>query len=600
MVFTEFAKLSRGNAGGKHEVGGFVHTIRDHGGLVFIDLRSGTDLLQVVVEPTNQPEAFAVSQAIHSEYVIKVKGEIRLRSDDTINTHLPTGEIELVAQSIEIVSKAQTLPFDIHASEKDMANEELRLKYRYLDLRREKLKKQLKQYHQMNLAARNWFAEQGFVEIATPILANSSPEGARDYLVPSRLHPGKFYALPQAPQQFKQLLMVGGFNKYFQIAPCFRDEDPRADRHPGDFYQYDAEIAWAEEEDIIQLCESLVREVFSKFTNKRLKTDRFIRLTYQEAMDRYGSDKPDMRYELAWQDAKPVFAGSGFKVFADLCEQEDTRVQALVIKNAVEQYSRSDLDRIQDIGRSFGLPGIAYIQYFADGAKSPIFKFFGEQESEKQAEIQKHFHLETGDLVLFVANSNKSIVHKAQNAIRKSIAQKLGMIDENEMQFVWIHGFPFFEQDEKTGKLDFGHNPFSVWQGGLEALRAAKSEGPASLLKLVARQYDIAVNGYEVLSGGVRNQNMEALMEVFEIVGYTREEVLTKFGHMVEAYSYGAPTHAGFAWGVDRLFMVLQGEENIREIIAFPKNGSGIDVMMNSPTIVRENQLKELHLKIVE
>lgn len=600
MIFTDFAGLNRKNAGQNLTVGGFVHTIRDHGGLVFIDLRSGTDLLQVVAQPISNSTVFEVAQDIHNEYVIKVRGELRMRSADSVNPNLPTGEIELVAETIDIISKAKPLPFDIHASEKDLANEELRLKYRYLDLRREKLKKQLIQYHQMNLAARNWFAQEGFVEIATPILANSSPEGARDYLVPSRLHAGKFYALPQSPQQFKQLLMVGGFNKYFQVAPCFRDEDPRSDRHPGDFYQYDAEIAWAEEEDIIQICERLVREVFMRYTEKRLKSETFIRLTYQEAMEKYGSDKPDLRYALPWKDAKPVFAGSGFKVFADLCEKEEARVQALVIKNAVEQFSRSDLDRIQDIGRSLGLPGIAYIQYTTDGAKSPLFKFFGEQEEEKKRELQKYFEAESGDLILFVANDNKNLIYKAQSAIRKSVAEKLNLIDENELQFVWIHGFPFFEQDDKTGKIDFGHNPFSVWQGGLEALQEAKAKGNIDLLKLTARQYDIAVNGYEILSGGVRNQNMEALMEAFEIVGYTKEEVVEKFGHMVEAYSYGAPVHAGFGLGIDRFFMVLQGEENIREIIAFPKNGSGMDVMLNSPSTVRDIQLKELKIRAVE
>jgi len=605
-MFTDFRPLNQSFADQIITVGGFVHTIRDHGGLIFIDLRSQTELLQCVINPEKNAEAFKIAESIHCEYVLKITGKVLLRAGEAINPKLPTGEIEIEIQNLEVVSKAKTMPFDIHAENSNLAGEETRLKYRYLDLRRDKLKKLMTQKHKLFLAVRNWFDSQDFIEVNTPILANSSPEGARDYLVPSRIHPGKFYALPQAPQQFKQLLMVGGFNKYFQIAPCFRDEDPRSDRHPGDFYQIDAEIAWADQDSIFELCERLARECLVKFSDKKLVDEQFTQLRYDDAMDAYGSDKPDLRYELPWADAKPVFKNSSFKVFADLCESPQTRVQALVIKNAVEKFSRSDLDRVQDIGRQYGLPGIAYIQYFQDGAKSPIFKFFGETEEvieAKKAELQKYFNLETGDLVLFIANIDKNIVHKAQNQMRQHIAKHLDIIDKSLLKFVWITDFPFYEKDEKSQKIDFGHNPFGVWkpnegQTALETLQESiRSE---TLLDLRAIQYDLTLNGYEVLSGGVRNSNPEALLAAFQVAGYTEAEVRSKFKHMMEAYEFGAPPHAGFAWGIERVFMILVDEDNIREIIAFPKNGSGMDVMTDSPSEVSPKLLKELSIRVME
>jgi aspartyl-tRNA synthetase len=598
-MIIDLGKIDINRVGETVTVGGFVHTIRDHGGLIFIDLRSQSELLQCVIDPQTSPEAFELAQTIHPEYVLKISGQLVARSQETINTSLPTGAVELRVQNLAIVSKAKPMPFDIHAENSNLAGEDIRLKYRYLDLRRERLKALLTRKHKLVLAIRNWFDSQDFVEVQTPILANSSPEGARDYLVPSRLHPGKFYALPQAPQQFKQLLMVGGFNKYFQISPCFRDEDPRADRHPGDFYQIDAEIAWADQEQIFNLNERLAREVLVKFTDKPLVEEQFTRLTYKEAMNKYGSDKPDLRYDLAWRDVKPVFAGSGFKVFADLSENPEARVQALVIPGAAEKFTRSDLDKIQDIGRQHGLPGIAYIQYYADGAKSPIFKFFGESEDQveaKKQELSQFLQTKTGDLVLFIANADKNVVYKSQNQMRQHIARHLNLIDPNLLKFVWIYDFPFFELDEKTGKLDFGHNPFSLWQGGLEALRQAKESG--NLINLLAQQYDLTLNGYEVLSGGVRNPHPEWLMEAFQIVGYTEDEVRAQFKHMLEAYEFGAPNHAGFAWGLDRLFMILSDEDNIREVIAFPKNGSGMDVMTGSPSSVNPALLKELGVRV--
>jgi aspartyl-tRNA synthetase len=599
MFITDFKKITSSLLEQELTVAGFVDTIRDHGGLIFIDVRNGGEVVQVVVHPETNPEAFAIAESLHSEYTIKVTGMLTNRSQETVNTNLLTGQFEVTTSTIEIVSKAKTLPFDIHETGSNLANEDLRLKYRYLDLRRKKLRELLIHKSNFFLAIRNWMNELGFIEVHTPILANSTPEGARDYLVPSRIFPGKFFALPQSPQQFKQLLMVGDIAKYYQISPCFRDEDPRADRHPGDFYQVDVEIAWAKPEDIKELSWKLINEVFSKYSTKKLAPE-FKTVTYQDAVENYGSDKPDLRFDLGWKNVKSLFAGTEFKPFANLCDTETSRVQALVVPGAVEKFSRSDLDKVQDIGRSFGLPGIAYIQYFEIEDKSPIFKFFGSEEESKKAEIKQFLGVGKGDLVLFVANESSTIVQKAQHAMRTHIAKHLGLIDDSVMQFVWIDNMPFFEDDEKSGGVAFGHNPFSVWEGGLEVLLAAKAKGKEALLDLKAQQYDVAVNGYEVLSGGVRNQDPETLREVFRICGYTDEEVERNFGHMIEAYSYGAPQHAGFAWGIDRLFMVLAHEENIREIIAFPKNGSGVDVMMNSPSLIRPSQLKELGLKLLD
>ena len=611
----DFGSINSSFVGRSISVGGFVHTVRDHGGLIFVDLRSDTKLLQCVFDPAKNAEAFAVAEKLHGEYVLQITGNIIARSAELVNKNIESGEVELVADKITVVAKAKTLPFDIHAESGNLAGEETRLKYRYLDLRREKLNKMFKLKHKFTLAIRNWFDSENFLEVQTPILANSSPEGARDFLIPSRLHPGKFYALPQAPQQFKQLLMVAGFAKYFQIAPCFRDEDPRADRHPGDFYQIDAEIAWADQEDIFKINEKFACDTIENFTDLRIpagdKQNGFVRIRYDDSMNAYGSDKPDLRYDLEWQDARPLFVGCGFKVFADLCDPThdnylNHRVQAMVIKNGVEKFSRSDLDKVQEIGRNNGLPGIAYIQYTSEGAKSPIFKFFGDesQQEQKQKDIVEYFGIETGDLVLFLANNDKKVIFKAQNQMRQHIAKHLDkamdgkFIRKNELKFAWIYDFPFFENED--GKLDFGHNLFGVWaetegKTKLETLIEARDNGKLEDLRAV--QYDLTLNGYEVLSGGVRNSNAETLMEAFKSVGYTEVEVRAKFKHMMEAYEYAAPPHAGFAWGLDRVFMILTGEENIREIIAFPKNGQAMDIMVDSPSEVSPKLLRELGIK---
>jgi aspartyl-tRNA synthetase len=606
-LIINFKNLS--NQSGIVTVGGFVHSIRDHGGLIFIDLRSDDELIQCVINPDKNPNVFKIAETIRNEFVIKVTGSIIARSEGLINPNIATGGIEIEINELEIVAEAKTLPFDIHNTNQ-LAGEEVRLKYRYLDFRRSKLRSYMNLRSKFILNLRNWFDSEDFIEVQTPILANPSPEGSRDYVVPSRLQPGKFYALPQAPQQFKQLLMVGGFTKYFQIAPCFRDEDPRADRAVGDFYQLDLEMAWAQPEDIYKMFEKCIQEaiVIPKFTDKKLADTDFLKITYQDAMNKYGSDKPDLRYKLEWADAKPIFRDSEFKVFADLCNQtnfKNSKVQALVIRGGVEKFTRSDLDKIQDIGRQNGLPGIAYIQYTSEGAKSPIFKFFGtdEQIELKKQEIETHFNIQTGDLVLFIANSNKNLVYKAQNQMRVHIAKHLNLIDDSILKFAWIYDFPFFEEDEATGKIDFTHNPFGIWKSeeGLSPLETLKKvEASGDLLSLKAVQYDIICNGYEISSGGARNTNPDALIYAFELVGYTEEEVKNRFGHMLEAYSYGAPNHAGFAPGIDRILMLLTGENNIREIIPFPKNGSGIDLMTNSPLTIEPKALKDLNLKILD
>lgn len=608
MILIDYKKIDNSQLGKKLIIGGYIDTIRDHGGLLFFDLRSFGNYIQAVINP-DDTKTFEIAKSIHNEYVVILTGSLARRSEDTINQKIPNGHLELIITKIEIVSKAKILPFDIHSD--NLANEELRLKYRYIDLRRTKLQELLVRKDKLILDIRNYFHNNDFIDIQTPILANSSPEGARDFLIPSRLHPGKFYALPQAPQQFKQLMMVGGFNKYFQIAPCFRDEDPRADRHPGDFYQIDAEIAWADQEDIYDFSWNFVQDIITKHTTKKLNPN-FTKLSYDTAMEVFGSDRPDLRIyqkssilyvdQLGWLDTKSVFDNSGFEAFAKLTKNPKGRVQALNIKNAVDKFTRSDLDKIQEIGRSFGLPGIAYFQFMPDGIKSPLLKFFTDPDDILK-KLEKTIGTEIGDLILFLAGEDKDLIYKAQKAIRSHIANKLDILAKDELRFVWIDKMPFFEKDEKTGKIDFGHNPFGIFEP-FEGMTNDQTLDFAiandKLLDLRAIQYDIACNGYEVLSGGKRNSNPELLMKAFNIVGYTKEEVEERFGHMLEAYSYGAPHHAGFAWGLDRLFMVLNDEDNIREVIAFPKNGKGKDLMMNSPSNVRPEQLKELSIKIVE
>lgn len=579
-------------------VEGWVNSRRDHGGLIFIDLRDHTGILQLVVTPDTK-DSFALAETIRDEYVLKATGKMRNREPDLINPNIATGKIELVVDTLELLNRSEPLPVNTH-DDGEKSSEEMRLKYRFLDLRRPSMQTILKRRSEFYRFIRNYMYGHDFTEITTPILANSSPEGARDFLVPSRLHPGMFYALPQAPQQFKQLLMVGGINKYFQIAPCFRDEDPRADRLYGDFYQLDCEISFVDDgETVRQEIEPLYIDLATKFAGKKLVMNsepakKFInngekipRLPYEFAMDTYGIDKPDLRYGMELIDLTEVFKKTDFKVFKQPC------VKALCVKGAAS-LARREIDEFTDEARKLGAGGLAYILYTDEGAKSPILKFMSESEITSVAKLTG---AKTGDAVFFGAD-DRDKVNKVLGQLRISFADHFGLKNPNEIAYTWVVDFPFYEWDDKRNKLDFGHNPFSMPKGGLKALEEAKTD--ADKLAIKADQYDMVMNGYEVASGAVRNYNPEIMYKVFNILGYNNEYVESRFGGMLSAFKFGAPPHAGCAPGLDRIFMVLEGVENIRDIVAFPKNGSGVDLMMNSPSVVDQSQLEEAHLAIIE
>lgn len=577
---------------------GWVNSRRDHGGLIFIDLRDHTGLIQLVVTPETK-EAFALAESARDEFVLKATGIVRKRAKDLINPNIETGEIELVVDSLELLNKSAPLPVNTH-DDGEKSSEELRLKYRYLDLRRPSMQNILKRRSEFYRFIRNYMYDHDFTEITTPILANSSPEGARDFLVPSRLHPGQFYALPQAPQQFKQLLMVGGVPKYFQIAPCFRDEDPRADRLYGDFYQLDMEMSFVDNGEVVRsTIEPLFIDLATKFTNKKLvlnsepakkylvEGSKVPRLPFDFAMDTYGVDKPDLRYGMELIDLTTVFKDTDFKVFKQPC------IKALCVQKAAS-LTRREIDEFTDKARKLGAGGLAYILYTEEGPKSPILKFMSEAEITN---VTKKTGAKTGDAVFFGADTRDK-VNKVLGELRIAFADHFNLKNPNEVAYCWIMDFPFYEWDDKNNKLDFGHNPFSMPKGGLKALENAKTD--EEKLSIVADQYDMVMNGYEVCSGAVRNYNPEIMYKVFNILGYNNEYVESRFGGMLNAFKFGAPPHAGCAPGLDRIFMVLEDQENIRDIVAFPKNGSGVDLMMNSPSTVDQSQLDESHLAIIE
>jgi len=578
-------------------VEGWVNSRRDHGGLIFIDLRDHTGILQLVVTP-DTADAFKLAESVRDEFVLKATGKMRERAKDLINPNIPTGKIELVVDTLELLNKSVTPPVNTH-DDGEKSSEELRLKYRYLDLRRPSMQNLLKRRSEYYRFIRNYMYNHDFTEISTPILANSSPEGARDFLVPSRLHPGKFYALPQAPQQFKQLLMVGGVPKYFQIAPCFRDEDPRADRLYGDFYQLDMEMSFVEDgETVRQTIEPLFIDLATKFAQKKLvlnsapakkyipKDSTIPRLPYEFAMDTYGTDKPDLRYGLELIDLTEVFTKTEFKVFKQPC------VKALCVPGAAS-LTRREIDEFTEKARKEGAGGLAYILYTDEGAKSPILKFMSDAEITA---VQKLTGAKPGDAVFFGADE-RAKVNKVLGILRIAFADHFQLKNPDEVAYCWVVDFPFYEWDEKARKLDFGHNPFSMPKGGLQALEDAKTD--ADKLAILADQYDMVMNGYEVCSGAVRNYNPEIMYKAFNILGYSNEYVEARFGGMLNAFKFGAPPHAGCAPGLDRIFMVLESVENIRDIVAFPKNGSGVDLMMNSPSAVDPEQLEESHLAIL-
>lgn len=562
---------------------GWVHSRRDHGGLIFIDLRDHTGLIQLVIQP-EKAEAFALAEQLRSEYVIAVTGIVKEREEHLKNPNITTGDIEVVVADIRILNRSESLPVQIY-DDTLLTNEELRLKYRYLDLRRPKMQETLRKRSEYNKFIRAYMDEHDFTEVTTPILANSSPEGARDFLIPSRLHEGKFYALPQAPQQFKQLLMVGGIPRYYQLATCFRDEDPRADRLYGEFYQLDLEMSFVEDGEIVrQTMEPMVKRLVTEFAGKTLLTDNVPRIPYQEAMDRYGSDKPDLRYGMELIELSDILVNTDFGVFKSTLASGGV-VKAIRVPNGAS-LSRSQIDRFTDIAKANGAGGLAYLTFQNSDVISPIAKFLS---ADELAQIKDRMQAKDGDIVFFGVDK-RAVVNKVLGQLRIEFADHFELKDPNVIALAWIVDFPFYEWDDKAQRLDFGHNPFSMPKGGGEVLASDDK------LSIVADQYDMVMNGYEICSGAVRNHNPEVMYKVFGALGYDSTYVDDKFGALINAFKFGAPPHAGCAFGVDRMFMALIGEDNIREVVAFPKNGSGVDVMMNSPSLVDPAQLAELSI----
>ena len=573
-------------------VAGWVHSRRDHGGLIFIDLRDHTGLVQLVINP-EQAEAFRLAESLRDEFVIRASGVVTERGEGLKNPHIASGNVEIVVENLEILNRAETLPIQPFAEE-NQAGEDLRFKYRYLDLRRPKMQQMLKKRAEMYQRMHQYMDDRDFIEIQTPILANSSPEGARDFLIPSRLQEGKFYALPQAPQQFKQLLMVGGVPRYYQLAACFRDEDPRADRLYGEFYQLDLEMSFVEDgEEVRQEVEPLMRQLATDFAGKKLLDlsglavgdgSPIPRISYRDAMETYGSDKPDLRFGMELIELTDVFANTEFGVFKNAA-----CIKAICVKNGAS-LSRKQIDQFTDIAKSEGAGGLAYITYQDGEAKSPIAKFLSKIELSS---IQQKTGAVDGDAVFFGADT-RSVVNAVLGRLRNEFAAHFNLKDPSVVAFAWIIDFPFYEWDDHGKKLDFGHNPFGMPKGGIEALESATTD--ADKLAIVADQFDMVMNGYEICSGGVRNHNPAVLYKVFDLLGFSESYVEEKFGAMLNAFKYGAPPHAGCAFGVDRILMELIDETNVRETLAFPKNGSGVDVMMDSPSTVDPAQLRELGL----
>ena len=567
-------------------VAGWVNSRRDHGGLIFIDLRDHQGIIQLVITPENQ-QAFALAETLRDEFVVSVTGLIRERAADLKNPHIETGDIELVVESMELLNRSDTPPVNTHDDGPE-SGEELRLKYRYLDLRRPSMQKTLRRRAKFYSYLRNYMDQHDFIEVTTPILANSSPEGARDFLVPSRLKSGLFYALPQAPQQFKQLLMVGGLPRYYQIAPCFRDEDPRADRLYGDFYQLDCEMSFVDSgETVRKTVEPLIKSLVTDFAGKKLLSEDIPRIPYQEAMEKYGVDKPDLRYGMEMIELTEVLKNTSFKVFQSPC------VKAIRVENGAS-LTRSQIDLFTEKARKLGASGLAYIMYENGTEKSPIAKFL---QPEELAKIKEATGAKDGDAVFFCSD-DRAKVNKILGQLRIAFADHFNLKDDSIVALCWIVDFPFYEWNDGEHKLDFGHNPFSMPKGGLKALESAETD--EEKLAIVADQYDMVMNGYEICSGAVRNHNPEVMYKVFSILGYDHTYVEKRFGGMLNAFKFGAPPHAGCAFGIERIFMVLNDNKNIRDIVAFPKNGSGIDLMMSSPSFVDDYQLKDAHIKIIE
>ena len=580
------AGLNKAHVGETVRLSGWVHRVRDHGGLLFIDLRDHYGITQVLADP--ESPAFAEVENVRSEWVIRIDGEVKARGADLVNPKLATGEIEVYIREIEVLGAAEELPLPVFG-ELDYP-EETRLKYRFIDLRREGLHNNIVLRSNVISSIRRRMVDQGFMEFQTPILTASSPEGARDFLVPSRLHPGKFYALPQAPQQFKQLIMVAGFDRYFQIAPCFRDEDPRADRSPGEFYQLDMEMSFVTQEDVFGAIEPVMRGLFEEFGDGRPVTPEFPRIPYRQAMLKYGTDKPDLRNPIEMQVVSEQFAGSGFKLFAGILEKPEP---ANCSETAPGGGSRKFCDRMNSFVQKEGLPGMGYIFWReAEGGlegAGPVAKNIGAERTEA---IRLQLGLGVGDAAFFLAGKPSSFVDVAGKA-RNVIGEELGLTDENRFDFCWVVDFPMYEWDEEAKRIDFSHNPFSMPQGGLEAL---ESQDP---LEILGWQYDIVCNGVELSSGAIRNHKPEIMFKAFGIAGYDRATVEDKFGGMLNAFRYGAPPHGGIAPGIDRIVMLLADAENIREVIMFPMNQRAEDLMMQAPSGATAQQLRDLNIRVI-
>jgi aspartyl-tRNA synthetase len=562
-----------------------VHRVRDHGGLLFIDLRDHYGITQVMADPDSP--VFAEIEKLRSEWCIRIDGNVMLRDESLINAKIPTGEVEVFIRDLEVLGQAEELPLMVFG-EQDYP-EETRLRYRYLDLRRQKLQDNMKLRSDVVASIRRKMWDRNFREYQTPIITASSPEGARDFLVPSRLHPGKFYALPQAPQQFKQLIMVSGFDKYFQIAPCFRDEDPRADRSPTDFYQLDLEMSFVTQQDVFDTIQPVLRSVFEDFGGGRTVDADWPQISYRDAALWYGSDKPDLRNPIKMQRVSDHFRGSGFAIFAKLLEQEGTEIRAIPAPGG---GSRKFCDRMNAFAQKEGLPGMGYI-FWRSGengmeAAGPLAKNIGPERTEA---IRQQLGLDVGDAAFFLGGKPKAFEAVAGRA-RNVIGEELNLTDKNRFAFAWIVDFPIYEQDAETGKIDFEHNPFSMPQGGMEAL-----EGDP--LAVLGYQYDLSCNGYELVSGAIRNHKPEIMFKAFEIAGYDESEVRKRFGGMVNAFQFGAPPHGGCAAGIDRIVMLLADEANIREVIMFPMNQRAEDLMMDAPSQPMADQLMELNLRVI-
>lgn len=586
-------ELTKKQAGEEVTLCGWVHRRRDHGGIIFIDLRDRYGLTQIKFDPEIDKSAHTEADKLRSEWVICATGKVVERPADMLNPKMATGEIEVEISKLEILNKSKTPPFELDEEKASEANESVRLKYRFVDLRREKIQKMLETKAGIFNYARDYFRNLGFTEVQTPILANSSPEGARDFLIPSRLYPGKFFALPQAPQQFKQLLMVGGLDKYFQIAPCFRDEDTRMDRHYGEFYQLDMEMSFVEQDDVFQIMEPLMKELTEKFSDKKLvnlgKDDRFVQIPWRESMNKYGTDKPDLRFDMEIKVVTDLVKDCGFAVFAGAVKDGGV-VHALKVDGGAK-FTRKEIDDLTELAKEKEAKGLAYIVVKEGGElQSPIVKFLGD---DLAGQILKEVEAKPGDIIFFGADK-WDVVCASLGAVRNKCAEMLGLKDSKKAAWAWIVDFPMYEYSEiESGRVDFGHNPFSMPQGGLKAL---ETKDPFDIL---AFQYDLVINGFEASSGAIRNHDPKIMYKAFEIAGYSKEEVDKRFGAMIRAFEYGAPPHGGNAPGLDRVIMALNDWDSIRDIYAFPKDGHGRDLMMDSPAEVDEKQLKDLGLKLV-